>query len=1083
MRPVPAIISPMTPDKGLASFLFYVFLYAAALVCAHLLAKVLERWLHLPSWLKSLWTRIRRWLILPSEGDQFPFEVLDSTEGLRRWLSTTQRLTLISVINSRIGSLVGINLAQKRQHALIRAPADIGKTREALWLIESWTRQHRIESRAAVLVPRNPFSIPSPPNLPVSSLRRLIGTDVVLLLDDLPLLCSLPGSSDERAEALRRLIDYFEALDFSSFLVVLTGRTHQLAAAFGSGYHERPPFASFTTVDLPDFSNVELDRLIHNVAVEKGLNVTRVAGLIARAAGSGSAENIVQFLDSCQLHSIFARRISWLRRAFGEPLRARSVTTVSEGLIALLTRESEETWRNLVFVPAGRNYPEVAVIYESVASLVAIGVRPYIELVFDLSRRRLRFGLLRGFRVERALRSMRRYDLHLQLDDYGTLHCPDVVTSGVHASNSQAWKGVVRSLQRFAEPKDVLPAGTVSQVWLAVASGATLLLVAHLLSGLLIAWIFPGELVKGGLVEPVVIWLAAAPALLLVGQRLRSGEPRLLTYFFGSVLLAQSAAKLMLEDQVGHWTITATWVFYTSLFSAMLLLIMTTSLYRRLEVRALLRGNSDPATLARWLQQLSFFSPGRDRIWVGPLQLASERALMWPVLMFVSCLATVFIGARFGMQEPWYTLATFVFGGYALLRAVLARPYRLASYAVGVTVCFGSVVVSAPIHSTATIVQIVAFSAALWVCYLWVGGLAVASVRRTPATDASPALLAREPLYPSGPRKDRAVLSARALIAVAWLVAGLSIVSFAAFTTIGFGGALTAEAKSRRQFATAVWLVLSKIVGGPAALEYRIGREYSAVADYSQASIHFRRAASVDPSAPENWRLLAVAAYESGRDELALDALDRLTGMMGDTVSLRVLRAKLLFAQGQYSSSLSMIVQGRANAESDEAWPVIVANLIELRECGRFDELAQPRKPTRAAVELARARCERVQGRLDEATSIYRAVAGSQSRDAGSVTAAREAFRVLAVAKGHVPRTGVIVTGLSPFGEGASRGLRVGDVILSVDGQPIRMVSDPNRWRSRLGDRQTLLWEVWRRGEIVSVRTRPLALGAQIVVF
>src|SRR5439155_6003825 len=109
---------------------------------------------------KNLWARLRAWFKLPSAPDLFPFEVLHGTERLRQWLVKTQRLTLISDFVSRVDkNIFGYKDCPMRSKVLLRASADIGKTREALSLIEAWIHKHGIEDQVVILVPKNLYSI------------------------------------------------------------------------------------------------------------------------------------------------------------------------------------------------------------------------------------------------------------------------------------------------------------------------------------------------------------------------------------------------------------------------------------------------------------------------------------------------------------------------------------------------------------------------------------------------------------------------------------------------------------------------------------------------------------------------------------------------------------------------------------------------------------------------------------------------------------------------------------------------------------------------------------------------------------
>jgi hypothetical protein len=298
------------------------------------------------------------------------FEILHGTEEFRQWLIDKGRLTLLGGYKTR--STYRIDVTNIVTRVLIQAPADIGKTREALYLIEEWVKQHRIEENVVIVVPRDLMSIPDPAR--VQDLRpMLLNRPTVFILDDVPLLCTDPGSRKRAKAEIRALLNQFELLALPHLLVVATGRTDHLQNSLGAQY-ATDLFSEFNIVNLPDFSKSELQALIYQVAGLKRLDVRSVASEIldeiVERAGLSSSENIVQFLESCRLHAALEHHHSFWMRTFGRPFAFSTRISISQEIVKFLTSSSSKTWRNLVYTPAEKNYPEIAALYRAVAVLV-----------------------------------------------------------------------------------------------------------------------------------------------------------------------------------------------------------------------------------------------------------------------------------------------------------------------------------------------------------------------------------------------------------------------------------------------------------------------------------------------------------------------------------------------------------------------------------------------------------------------------------------------------------------------------------------------------------------------------------------
>ncbi len=69
-------------------------------------------------------------------------------------------------------------------------------------------------------------------------------------------------------------------------------------------------------------------------------------------------------------------------------------------------------------------------------------------------------------------------------------------------------------------------------------------------------------------------------------------------------------------------------------------------------------------------------------------------------------------------------------------------------------------------------------------------------------------------------------------------------------------------------------------------------------------------------------------------------------------------------------------------------------------------------------------------------------------------------------------RNGVVVANVTPFGPAAEAGLQPGDVILSVQGQPVRSLDEATKALTAIGSRQEARLVVWREGNEALVRLR-----------
>jgi S1-C subfamily serine protease len=83
----------------------------------------------------------------------------------------------------------------------------------------------------------------------------------------------------------------------------------------------------------------------------------------------------------------------------------------------------------------------------------------------------------------------------------------------------------------------------------------------------------------------------------------------------------------------------------------------------------------------------------------------------------------------------------------------------------------------------------------------------------------------------------------------------------------------------------------------------------------------------------------------------------------------------------------------------------------------------------------------------------------------------------------NFPKSAVIVGGVLPQSEAASRNFKPGDLLLRVDGEPIRCAADVNRLRIGFKGRFSITWDIWREGKPVAITTRPVPLGLVLVDF
>ena len=290
-------------------------------------------------------------------------------------------------------------------------------------------------------------------------------------------------------------------------------------------------------------------------------------------------------------------------------------------------------------------------------------------------------------------------------------------------------------------------------------------------------------------------------------------------------------------------------------------------------------------------------------------------------------------------------------------------------------------------------------------------------------------------------------------------------------------GGLAAEHKLARR----VWTGVERAFPRSSGLPYRIGAAYVLEGDYGRAVPYLVRANKLGAGNVDVVRLLGLAAFSSGADDLALRS--SIEGLLIHRIEpdFEVMQAALAFESNDYARSIriakQLVVKGPAYGE---AWRWIGSSAIELGDCSIVRQLRLSMPQESGAALLAEARCQRARGDLTTARELYVRAA----RRSDTSLAAREHLAVLVGrASKDLPQIGALVVEVLPQGEGSKSGLRTGDILVGVESFEVRCSADVSRSLSRLQQQRFILWRVARRGQQISLRTRAGPLGIGTVDF
>jgi len=1039
--------------------------------------------------------RIARWLKIHllrfRSPDQAPFEILMGTTELRKWLRRNQRLTLIGEYQSRLQLSFD---AATRRRILIRAQADIGKTREALSLIEAWVDHHLIADDCVILVPKNGYSVPDLFSVPPATLTSasLGSRNVILLMDDLPVLCTDPGIGEDAGARIERLVEELGLRNWSTFLVVATGRTTALGSSMGHDY-ANGWLKTFDIHELRDFSLSECHKVLRHVAAIKRVDVSVVSNEIVEKCGASSAENIVQLIESCRLHAALATRVRWWNGMFGTPLSINSYTKITANVIQHFTKSSAQTWRALVYIPAEKNYPELAALYKAATILNSLGIYGYLELLVDLAASLLVGRPFRWHRIQRALQFLAQNNFHFVVDETGRAFCPDVVYEGVVIRDEEGCtRAAGRTISKFSELPGETTGRVKSNFGVRILSAGVAVWLVHLFLIAAVVWIFPGELHPTMELLPLLGLFSSLYVLLLLGARFDGAEPSLLIFFGAAIgirLILHGVFILRGEIQI-------TYVLFSVVFSCFLSgawLLFSIDYYHARTVRQYLWPEAKTLQeLRRQLRKLNFRSFDRFRVWINPLlrEHSNLTVMLW---MLGSVVLWIVLGSllrRNNISGNWSELLRWLMLYNLTLPIAILAYYRSFRYRLeGLLVSCTFYVIWAVMCGSMWGVKGIDIPVFIYEWYLGAVGAVVLAgwIARGDSQLPKPNPLLWESVYPSQRNVSRPILSGRFMD---WLIFGsIGLVIITVGLTYSRGvssliGTSVSEVVAEERIVRLVWETLSRSLPNNAMLHYRIGAEYMLEGEYGRALAHVKRANQLRPDHLETLVRLAQSSFLSGNDDLAQESIGRALRLFPPQPGMEILEGQVLYERKEYQNAIKFLGQLIVKGNQYRAgWAVIGSSMIEVGDCSIADDLLKNLPYTSEDALLAKARCLRATGNITDAMKLYTHIINLKTVEPLVALTAKEHFRVLEDHWASLPRRGALVVFVLPHGEAKKVDLKRGDIIIGVEGREIRCANDLIRVREQLSAQKTLTWQLIRSGVELRAETGSGPLGAILYDF